>query len=207
MIDAVQSSRTGAHIGGRADAYQTSTQRCDPLPAWWHRYNEPRQQDLKKSNHLYAITTSGIPGRPCRRWFSRRDRWWSGCGGGSLQADSGRRDAEFGSDPLAGPSLVPQGFDPANDILRSRMTHLVRPGGSVPQTDDTFCTEACNPFYGGLRANAEGCGLSLRHLPVLQHAVHQHGSNMLRQSCILVSVHSVLLGAELLQNTSISTTC
>ncbi len=35
--------------------------------------------------------------------------------------DGGRRDAEFGGDPLAGPSLAPQGFDPANDALRSRM--------------------------------------------------------------------------------------
>ena len=33
---------------------------------------------------LYAIISSGIPWRPCRRWFSRQYRWRSGCNGGSL---------------------------------------------------------------------------------------------------------------------------
>ena len=80
--------------------------------------------------------------------------------------DDGRRNAEFDGGPLAGPPLAPKGFGPANDVPRSRMAQLVRPGGSIPQTGDTFCTKACVPFCGGLRANAEGCGRSLRRLPV-----------------------------------------
>ena len=36
---------------------------------------------------LHAITTSDIPGGPCGRWFSRRDRWRPpGCDGGSLHS-------------------------------------------------------------------------------------------------------------------------
>ena len=96
--------------------------------------------------------------------------------------DGGRSDAKFGGDPLAGPSLALQGFDPANEVFRSRLAQLVRPGGSVPQTGDTFCAEACDPFCGGLRADAEGCGRSLWHLPVLHHAAHPHGSTMRCQS-------------------------
>ena len=40
---------------------------------------------LPRVKGLHAITASGIPGGPCRCWFSRRDRWRSGCNGGSLQ--------------------------------------------------------------------------------------------------------------------------
>ena len=44
---------------------------------------------------------------------------------------------------------------------------------------------------------------SLRRLPVLHHAAHQHGSTIRRQSYILMSVHSALPGAGLLQNIGI----
>ena len=35
--------------------------------------------------HMHAITAFSTPNGPCRCWFSRRDRWRSGCNGGSLQ--------------------------------------------------------------------------------------------------------------------------
>ena len=103
-------------------------------------------------NPLYAITASGIPDRPCRRWLSRRNRWRSGCSGGSLQGVRGDpRWASFRpvrAAPFHRPQIEPLGSQSGGPVT----------GVCFPRL--SFC--GVLPPYGG---SARRVGFSCRHRP------------------------------------------
>jgi hypothetical protein len=65
-------------------------------------------------------------------------------------------------------------------------------GGSVPQTFDTFCVEAVEPFGNRLqRGVVPACDLGLAQ-PAIHYGAHHLLSTFGCQAGILVGVHSVL---------------
>ena len=108
-------------------------------------------------------------------------------------ADGGRRDADLGSDLLAGEALAAQSLDLGDDGGRCRLAQAVRPGRTILQSVDAFGLEPGDPFARGPRADACGSCGGLRRLPALDLPNNQL-STVRRQTGILMDVHPVLRG-------------
>ena len=111
----------------------------------------------------------------------RSRRWW---------AHGGRRDPQFGCNPLSAPPLEPQGCDPAKDVLRDTAVQPVGSGGPVLKAISPLGPETCNPLMGSRLGDSEGGGSIFHGRSLLEHAAHQLFSTIRRQSGILVGVHS-----------------
>jgi hypothetical protein len=106
-------------------------------------------------------------------------------------ADGGRLDADLPGDLVTGPALAAQRGDLLDGGVRRRLAQPTGPRGAIDQPCRALGLEALAPFAHGLDVDAQGRGHGLRRLSPDQHASHELGSTMRRQSGILVDVHSV----------------
>jgi hypothetical protein len=117
-------------------------------------------------------------------------------------AHGGRRDAQFGGDPLARPALPPQGRNALDNGVRCGAMKPVRARGPVPQPGPTLGLKPGHPLAYGLRTDAQRRGDLARGLAKIKNTPHKFRSTQRRQASILMTVHPVLRGTLKHHNSS-----
>ena len=106
-------------------------------------------------------------------------------------ADGGGREADSLGDVSGGPTLAAQRNDAVHQRPRGPSRAAVRSRGTIVQTGDTLAAIARQPLVDGSLRDATGRRGVPWRLLLGADALDDPHSQIRRQSCILVDVHSV----------------